>query len=265
MNRLFLAPSCLPETPPLEIIDAAAAAGFAGVGLRLNRSPGLPFHPVVGNAALIREIKRRLADTGLQVLDVFSFYLVPDVDLESYRPALDLGAEFGAGHINVIGDDSDWQRLCGNFVRLCDTAAQAGLKVTIEFVAYRHLASLQDALRLIREAGRRDVAICIDPLHFARSGGKPADLRGLDPKLFPYAQLSDGALGPGEPDREIVRRAGPGRRDLPGEGSLPLRELFGALPRDITISAEIMQQRGAPLPPREWAKLVAASCRRFLG
>src|ERR1044071_6672573 len=58
MNELILAPTTLPDTPPVEYIEAAGVAGYDGVGLRLHRSPGLPFHPVVGNASLIRDIKK---------------------------------------------------------------------------------------------------------------------------------------------------------------------------------------------------------------
>jgi len=54
-------------------LEAAAAAGYDGVGLRLARSPLFPFHPVVGNAVLIREMKRALASSGLAVLDILSF------------------------------------------------------------------------------------------------------------------------------------------------------------------------------------------------
>ena len=86
MNKLILAPTTLPETPPFEYIEAEGAAGYDGVGLRLHRSPGLPFHPVAGNAPLIRDIKRVLAGTGLPVFDIFSSYLEPDTRLDDFTP-----------------------------------------------------------------------------------------------------------------------------------------------------------------------------------
>ena len=73
VNLIALSPTTLPEAPPLEYLEAAAAAGYDGVGLRLARSPLFPFHPVVGNAVLIREMKRALASSGLAVLDILSF------------------------------------------------------------------------------------------------------------------------------------------------------------------------------------------------
>src|SRR5690606_25545098 len=97
----------LPDTPALEYIQAAAAGGFDAVGLRLNRSPGLPFHPIAGNAALVREVKRALADTNLPVHDIFSCYLLPQTDVGEFFPALDLGAELGAKYVMVMGNDPD--------------------------------------------------------------------------------------------------------------------------------------------------------------
>src|ERR1044072_2524037 len=49
----------LRDQAPLDYIDATIAAGYDGIGLRVHRPPGLPFHPVVGDAALIRELKAR--------------------------------------------------------------------------------------------------------------------------------------------------------------------------------------------------------------
>jgi hypothetical protein len=101
-------------------------------------------------------------------------------------------------------------------------------------------------------------------LHFARSGGSPADLEGLDTRLFPYAQLSDGVLGPGEPDPGAVRRAGPGERRVPGEGSLPLRQLLGVLPAGLPLSIEIPMAKSDRFPAQAWAKLVLEKARGFL-
>ena len=70
MNKLFLAPTTLVDAAPLDFLAAAAGAGYDGVGVRLYRSPNLPFHPVVGNAGLIRQIERALADAGLAPADV---------------------------------------------------------------------------------------------------------------------------------------------------------------------------------------------------
>src|ERR1700760_3496854 len=96
INPLVLAPSTIPNSAPLAYIEAAARAGYQWIGLRLNASPGLPYHPVVGGPPLIRAMKQAIAAAGLTVLDIYSFYLVPDVKVEGFVPAFDLAAELGA-------------------------------------------------------------------------------------------------------------------------------------------------------------------------
>lgn len=264
MNQLILAPTTLPAAAPVEFIDAAAAAGFDGIGLRLNASPGLPFYPVAGNPALIREIKRRIADLGLKVHDILSFYLQADTDIGRYVAPLELGAELGAKYALTIGDDPDWPRMRDNFGRLCDVAAPLGIAASIEFVPRRALANLPQTLRLMREAARPNVTLCIDPLHVTRSGATAVDLKKLDARLIPYVQLCDGILEPGEPDPEGLGRTAPERRCMPGEGVLPLSDILAAVPAGIPISVEVPIEEKARLSPRAWAGLVAAKTRSFL-
>ena len=195
MNKLFLAPTTLPDIAAVEYIEAAAA-GFDGMGLRLNRSPGLPFYPVVGDAAVTREVRRALAQTGLPVLDILSFYLQPETDIRAFEGALELDAEIGARYLMVIGDDPHWPRLRDNFAGLCEMASGFRLACSLEFATQRRIGGLPEALRLIAEAGRSDTVLCLDFLHFARSGGKPEELRALDPKLLPMSRSPMDRLRP---------------------------------------------------------------------
>lgn len=125
MHTIALAPTTLPNAPPLEYIDAASSAGYDSIGIRLFRSPGITyaFHPVAGNPSLMRQVKSAIASAGLQVLDVLSFYLQPEMDLDRMLPALALGADIGATYALVIGDDPAWARMGDNFGRFCGAAA----------------------------------------------------------------------------------------------------------------------------------------------
>jgi sugar phosphate isomerase/epimerase len=264
LNDIIIAPTTLQDTAPIEYIEATISAGYDGIGLRVHRSPGLPFFPVVGEAALIRDMKSRIADAGLKVYDLYSFYLQPDTDVASFAPAMELGASFGAKYATVMGADEDWSRQRDNFVSTCDLAAQFGLTCSLEFAVIRPLATLPQTVRLIEEA-KRDAVICIDPLHLARSGGDPADVKALDKKYFPYAQISDGVLDPGEPNPALFGKLGLGTRAMPGEGTLPLRALIAALPRDIPLSVELPHSLAAKgTSARDWAKTTADRTRQFL-
>jgi sugar phosphate isomerase/epimerase len=264
LNALYFAPTSLVDSPPLELVRAAAAAGYDGVGLRLNASPGLPFHPVLGDAALVRALRDALRESGLAVLDLYSFYLQPGTDVRAFAPALELGASLGARYALTMGDDPEWTRVVDNFGRFCDLAAGFGLACALEFAVMRPLASLGQSARLARESGRRNAVICVDPLNFVRGGGVPAEIAALEPRLFPYAQISDGVLGPGEPDLARLGRMGPNQRRLLGEGVVPLAALLDALPPGLPLSVELPPPPGARPAAAEWAKTTAANVRGFL-
>ena len=264
MNDLVLAPTTLPDAAPLDYVEAAAAAGYRHVGLRLNRSPGLPFQPVLGNASLIRELKASLAGAGLAVFDIYSFYLEPQTDVTAFTPAIELGAELGAKYLATMGADPDWSRQRDNFARICEIAARCGLVCTVEPAVIRPLASFAQAQRLLQEAGRPNVAICVDPMNFARAGDRAAQLRAADPKLFPYAQICDGFIAPDEPDPALLGRMSPNRRCLLGEGNVPLADILDALPHGLPLSIELPPPGDRAIAAAEWARLVREDARNFL-
>jgi sugar phosphate isomerase/epimerase len=264
LHPLFLAPTTLMDARPLDLIEAARDAGYDGLGLRLHPSPALPYHPVVGDAPLIRQMKRTLADAKLRVLDIYTFYLEPAARLDDFMPALALGAELGAGFALVQGADPQWSRLVDNFAGFCERARRLGLTASLEFVPQRDLATLAQALRLIAESGQPNAAICVDPLHLARGGGAPDDLRHLDLRLLPYIQFSDGMLAEGEPDLNLARRIGVGERRLPGCGMLPLADLLEVVPDNVPLSVEVPQPAGASTAGAAWARTVLEETSRFI-
>ena len=264
MHKLFIAPTSLQDSAPIEYIEATAAAGYDGLGLRVHRSPGLPFFPVAGNTTLLAEMRSRIADAGLTVLDLYSFYIRPETDIAEFAPSMELGATFGAKYATVMGDDADWSRQRDKFIATCDLAKTFGLTCSLEFAVIRPLATMPQTVQLIAES-KRHAVICLDPLHLARSGGTPADVKALDPKFFPYAQLSDGNVGPGEPNPAMFGKLDFGMRALPGDGTLPLREILAALPRDIPLSVELpisLAPQGTTAA--QWAKTTADRTRAFL-
>lgn len=253
MHTIALAPTTLPNAPPLEYIDAARRAGYDAIGIRLFRSPGITyaFHPVVDNPALMRQVKSAITTAGLQVLDVLSFYLQPNMNLDSMRPALAFGAEIGARYALVIGDDPEWTRMRDNFGRFCAEAAQLGLTVSIEApVNSRVMNTLPLALQLIAEAGCDNAVICLDPLQYFRAGHPVDLLKGQDARLFPYTQITDGHAT--------------GERCALGEGAVPLRHMLAALPANLPLSLEWPAPAGASYPAVAWAQRVLEHTRAYL-
>ena len=264
MNKLYIAPSMLMDIPPLAFLEAARDAGYHGVGLRLQKSPQFPIFPIVGDAALIREIRSTLADSGLHLLDILAFYLLPDTDARDYEPALALGAELGASYALMQGNDPDWNRLCGTFDTFCDVAKKCGITPIIEFCPNRTLATLDHALDLLEQTGHAEIPILVDPLHLVRSEGTSSHLKKVDPKRFPYAQMSDGVLTTGEPNLALAKKLGLGQRRMPGDGTLPLRDILAALPSGLPLSVEVIMDRPPEISPLMWATIALQRTRYFL-
>jgi sugar phosphate isomerase/epimerase len=250
-NEIALAPTSLPNTPPLEFIAAAAAAGYDSIGLRLHRSPAYPnWFPIVGNVPLMRDVKQALADSGLRLLDIFTFYLQPSIDLDVMTAAMAFGAELGARYAQLIGDDPDWARMTDNYRRFCEIAATFDLIAAIEApVNSRVVNSVPLARQLVAAADRPNAALVLDPLQFFRSSDGVAEL-AHDAQIFAYTQFNDGPLS--------------GARMEPGTGEVPLREYLDALPPGVPISVEWSAPAGADVSAAEWAARALATTRRFL-
>jgi sugar phosphate isomerase/epimerase len=119
-------------------------------------------------------------------------------------------------------------------------AAAAGMETTLEFCPIAAVTDLPTALTAIRGVGRRDFRLVIDTMHFARTGGKPADLAALDPNLIGYVQLCDVKV-PSErgSDHKSYAYEAAFQRMVPGTGDVPLAEILAAVPRDIVVSLEV--------------------------
>jgi sugar phosphate isomerase/epimerase len=253
-HPLGLAATCYAGAEPVALIEAAAKAGFDAIGLRLYRSPGMSyaFVPVVGDAPLIRSIKGALASTGLEFWDVFSFYLRPDTDVASLLPYFETGAELGAKYLLVLGDDPDWQRMVDNATAMCAAAASLGLTVGLEAPQPRlQMPTVQSAVELAEATGAQNASVVLDPAQYHKIDGDPDALRRIDPRLFPYIQLTDAA-----PDREGLIG--------PGTGTTPIKEILAAMPAGVPLSVEYPMPRDAGFSVEEWTETVYTQSRACL-
>ncbi len=252
MNRsqsnppLGLAHFTVIEVPPLELVGLAARIGFTAIGLRLHPAfPGAPSYAIPRGSQAMREMRRRLDDTGVEVFDIEFVTIGPSFVASQLAPLLESASELGAKRLSVCGDDPDRSRLVGRFAELCELAAGFGMGVDLECMAWRQVASFPDAVRVVREAARPNGGVLVDALHLSRTGGSPADLEGVPPSLIRSAKLCDApAQRPASTDT-IIREARSGRLP-PGEGELPLRELLAALPDHAAIGVEVPMDGTAP-------------------
>lgn len=265
MNPFILPPTSVMDVRPLDFVRIAGEVGYDGVGLRLYKSPHLPFFPVADDPALVRAMKQTIAYYGLQVLDIFTFYLLPETNVAAFRPALELGAEFGARFAVIQGNDPDRSRLRERFAQACDMAAELDLSIVVEFVPARQIATLGMALDLVTQAARANAGVLVDPLHLARSGGTPDEVRCVEREILPYAQFCDGVLDPGEPNPALLGKPmSLGTRCVPGEGRLPIRELLRALPPDVPLSIEVLSSGDDLGQAKAWATRLLSRTRALV-
>lgn len=265
MPTLSLANLMVTDAEPLQQIEAAAAAGFGAVGLCIN-PPDRLGASLVRDSVQRRSAISRLTDLGMRVLDIELFPLTPDCDVPALSPVVEACAELGAEFLLVTGNDTDEQRACDNYAKLCDLAAPFGLRPMLEFISYRPLRDIKQAERWLTRVSRPNAGICVDALHLFRSGGTLEDLRRLNRKHIGYGQLCDAwSMQPAEhfSEQELVRESRSDRR-LPGEGALPLAQFLKALPPGLAISVEAPCERYAHLTVPERAVLAMKTTRAVL-
>jgi sugar phosphate isomerase/epimerase len=224
---------------PVEQIEAAAAAGFDAVGLRVVAPLGLELqYPITGNKPLLKSIRQALALTGLRVFDTELVTITADTEPNDFTPAIETAAELGSGYMQATSEDPDSSRGADNFAMVCDVAASCGVRMALEFMRFRSVRTIEEAAEFVRRAGRANAGILLDCLHLYRSGGSPAAVRNVPQQYLTYVQLCDGpAKSPSDNDGlKAEARSG---RLYPGEGDFWLDELFDVLPDDIPISIEV--------------------------
>lgn len=255
------------EVPPPEVVCLAAAAGFQAVGLRLNpsainlkRPQEAPF-PMLGDTPMMRDTLRRLADTGLQVLDIEMLTLRSGTLIEDFLPVLEAGARLKAKRVMTCGHDPDEARVTALFAGLCDAAAAFGMGVDLEFMPWLGVSTLAQAERVVTNAGRRNGAVLIDALHLHRSGARYSDIAAIDPWHIHHIQLCDGLLAHPPTASDVADESRFDRR-FPGEGELPLLDLLRAVPAGAPISVEAPVRAG--MTPAERAQRAFDSTCRLM-
>ena len=251
--------------PPLRLIEAAARAGYEFVGLRVNRvTPDEPLYAVTHDRRLMMQIKARLADTGVRVLDVELARMGPGEDAGSYVPLLEAAAELGARDVIAQLPDPDRSRAVERFATLCDLAKPLGIFVNLEFPSWSETPDLATATRVLRAVDRPNAAMLIDMLHFGRSGSSCAELARLPRQWFRYAHVCDAPAAP-PATRQGLLHAARCERLFPGEGALGVREILSCMPPDIPYVLEIPRvSLTRVLGEDEYVRLALDAARRHL-
>lgn len=248
-RALSLAALTVLELSPPEMVTCAAAAGYGHVGLRLiAATPNEVRYDTVGDTPLVREIRARLDDTGVRVLDVEILRLAPRTVVTDFLPVLETAARLGAANALVAGNDPDESRLVDRFAELCDLASSFRIAPNLEPMPWTDVKGFADGARVYRRANRGNAGLLIDPIHFDRAGSTAVEIASVPAAWLRYAQICD-APAERPDDLDGLLHQARAERLLPGDGGLDLIGIFGALPRDLPVSVEIPMQALARTAP----------------
>src|SRR3989442_8774287 len=150
-RQISLAHLTVLDTTPPELVAAAAAAGFRTIGIRLTATPsvGVPPYDILHEGPLLRETLRRLADTGVSVLDTEFLRFEPEQPVGIPEGFLEVSARLRAQNVLVMSAEPEEERTLERFSELCDAAAAYGLHVGLGVAVFTGLRTLAPAAGVV--------------------------------------------------------------------------------------------------------------------
>lgn len=250
------------QVAPMVVLDAAAAAGFGAAGLRVSgRNPGDPWPSVDPASQELERLRAHAESLGVRISSISGYYISPATGPEHLLRNVEAARRAGAPLIVQGCFEPDLARVARLLAGYARAAADAGVRIAIEFMPMSTLKNMPDTLRVIGESGAANVGLLIDALHLARSGARPSDVAVLAPGRVPIAQLCDAAAQ--QPaSLSLFDEAMQGRM-YPGDGELDLAGLVRALPPGTELELETPVIADAALAPDEKARRAAARAQAF--
>lgn len=233
MSRLIsLASGTLPEFGPVEVVHAAAQAGFAGCGIWFDAESW--------TEATTSSVAQAFAQTGLRPLEIEVIAVEPGPLNPNHERLLESGARIGATECIVVSSDPDLGAFTHRFAELCDIGERVGVNACLEFLPIYQVSDLPTALAVLADVNHPRGKLLLDPLHMARAGASLDEIRDIAPELLSFAQFCDApAELPGERSFQTLLTEAVDGRVNPGRGGLPLRELLDILAPDLPLSLEL--------------------------
>lgn len=259
-----------------ERLAAASGAGFSGLSL-WGRDVQAAREEGHSDATL----RTMLDDHGLEVGELdpawwwapgaADIHVPPELDdLDIFRFGEDaiftMAENLGARSLNavdVFGGDWGVEAAAEAFAGLCARAAEHGLLVHLEWLAWSKVPDLATAMGIVELAGAANGGINVDAWHFTRTGTTLEQLRRVPGSRVLAVQLDD---GPKDAEAELVRATMHDRR-LPGEGAFDLPGIVRVLHEigaDAPLGVEVFSDALHALGAEEAARQAAAATRHLL-
>ena len=266
LGDLYCCASMIDPAPFAERLAAARDAGYQGVGLR-------PTHYKAARASGLTDGDMRvmLDDHGLKLIElgfIADWWETGDraARAETFERSLYAIADaLGGEHVVMIsGPIADGvDALADRFGRVCDRAAEHGLRVGLETLPWTDIHDVGIAWEIIARSGRLNGGPIYDTWHLNRGGTTEEMIRRVPPGQVIAIQLNDGSYELVESELEDTFK----RRVLPGQGDFRLAQ-FVALVESLGVSAptgvEVLNEELRALSAAEAAKLGIDATREVL-
>ena len=272
--RLSLCWGSMEGVPLEDFLVAAANAGFDAV--TLNSALQQDARALGWSDA---QLGRRVAELGLFVSDIDPLFnwLPSAVSLDGDDPisvctrasaedVFQLAHAVGTDLVNAplgMATPASEQEIVDGFAKLCERAAAEGLRVSLEFMPFNEVATLEVAARIVTQAGQANGGIMFDCWHHERGGGDAAAIGALPPGQIIAVQLDDALPAPMADMLEETLN----HRLLPGEGAIDLaatvQHLHDNNPR-LVYDVEVFKDELRALSPTARAGQLYNSARQLL-
>lgn len=224
-----------PRNSFIERCEAAAAAGFSGIGLHSD-----DLARTIAAGVDVPEMRAVLRNNGLALVEIEFLAgwalnagqtggISPSLaDIEAVADALG-GRQVSAGEFSgdiPLDTEEALERAAKALRANADRLAKRGLLVALESFPWSALANTRIAIDLLRRADAPNAGLLIDVWHFYNGGAHPDQLTELPNAGITGVQLNDGPLV-----HENFQRHARAERQLPGEGELDVVGLIHAVRR----------------------------------
>ena len=250
-----------------ELVEAAAAAGYAGITL----SP---------------DDYQRARAAGLSDADMRNMLVNNNVTVAEFDPivtwlpgpsygdgmfalpvdeALNMASAVGARSVNAIYPHTeaiDVSRAVDGFADLCQRAGEDGRLASLEFFPWTGMPDPAVAWEIVRGADQPNGGMMIDSWHVYRGVGTIEALRAIPGERIFGVQLSDAPAQPTEPmPGETGNRLTPGTGDIDLVGLIQLLDEMGS---HAPLGVEVISPRTQSQLVAEAATENADALRRIL-
>jgi sugar phosphate isomerase/epimerase len=243
-------------------VDAAADAGFTGIGLTAN-----DYRDALAAGWTDDTMRGHLRERVLRVTEVESPWdWAGDLEEDEREQALlaHVARTFGIDQVSVVlFTRHEHDVLVERLTRLCRAMADArtgrAVQVALEFMPYSQLRTLGDAWRVVRDCPVTNLSLLADNWHLQRSGGL-GQLDAVPAHAITSVQLDDVCDEP-LADQKLESRY---HRELPGRTAAELVRRVRAKGSRPRLAVELMSGSWDRRPAHEVAAATWAAAVRCL-